>query len=247
MHLAKDNLVEAFKAHDSVQKDVADSFDLMNKIVDAITHATTAEIVHVSGIALTNGEAAFRQTDAARATPWAMLTPVEKFNRLREEFKCLVDSEVMVNHHYLQRAFDLYVTHFNTWNPAPCNTWEKCDLFWCQIIGFIQRFLPANLAQAFAQDICYIVDRRETLRRAFNFRHDAAVSFFPLSDSLTGLGFNFAACGVAARGSAYLACVGLLVSFKTYVEQKHQAWRAYCACEITPVSHSPRLLCGNVR
>lgn len=195
MHLANDNLVEAFKAHDIVQKDVADAFDLIDKIVDAVTRATTAEAAHASGTALINGEAAFKQTDAERAKPLSALTLVEMINRLREEFKCLNEGEVMVNHYYLQKAFNLYVAQFNTWNPAPYNTWEKCDLFWRQIIGFIQRFLPANLAQAFAQGIYYIVEDKETLNRSFNFRHDPGHSFFPLSDSVTGLGFNYA-CAV---------------------------------------------------
>lgn len=131
---------------------------------------------------------------------------------------------------YLQKALDLYVAEFNTWNPAPHNTWEKCDLFWRQLIGFIQRFFPANLAQAFAQGIYYIVEDKETVRRSFNFRHNPAHSFFPLSDSLTGSRFNYVAEG--GLGVAWWPVKWprpSIVFSKLMSSKNNQAWRTYAA------------------
>jgi hypothetical protein len=75
-------------------------------------------------------------------------------------------------------------------------SWDspKNVLMWRKVIGYIQRYLPANCAQAFCQGLYFIVDDNEKLTRSLKFSLESAVSFFPLdSDPCSRLGFDFAA------------------------------------------------------
>ena len=114
------------------------------------------------------------------------------FNTFRAEFTKL-SQETIFNPHYLLAAFEAYVNEFNWSNPD----WNKLNLFWRQVIGFVQRFLPATYAQAFAYSLYDIVENKHSCPRSFNFRYGTAFSFYPLTDSFAGLGFNFSAVDVA--------------------------------------------------
>ena len=69
----------------------------------------------------------------------------------------------------------------------------KHTLFWCQIIGYIQRFLPACYAQAFCQQNFRIFQFDAPLRhRSFKFKCNPDVSFFPLDrNPHDRLGFHY--------------------------------------------------------
>jgi len=78
-------------------------------------------------------------------------------------------------------------------------TWNRQDLFWCQVIGFAERFVPACYAQAFSQGLPEIVDKGQTLTRDLQSSYYPRRSFFPLaSSSFSGLGFDFALDGGGA-------------------------------------------------
>ena len=77
----------------------------------------------------------------------------------------------------------------------------------------------------FAQGLYNRVEESEKTRRSFNFIIGGG-SIFPLSfDSCSGLGYEYAGCGVGVVNTIGLAWPRLpLPVFKTYVEQKQRTW-----------------------
>lgn len=142
--------------------------------------------------------------------------------QFRSNFTKRSTQETVFNPQHLIKAFALYDSQFATW------TWNQRDLFWRQVVGFTQRFLPANIAMDFAQGLYDWVEGKEKSRRSFNFTFGGG-SIFPLSfDSFSGLGYEFAASSVGGRCRARL--VGARATFfKTYVEQKQRSWENYAA------------------
>jgi hypothetical protein len=98
-------------------------------------------------------------------------------------------SEIVFNPTHLLKAFEMYNTEFNN-----LNNWDKRDLFWRQVIGFVQRYLPACMLQAFAQGIYGIVEENEKLRRSFDFSYSGS-SILPL-EAEDRLGFDCAGGGL---------------------------------------------------
>lgn len=95
------------------------------------------------------------------------------------------------NYANLREAFKVHDAEFD-------NLSRKCDLFWRQVIGYIQRGLPACDRQAFAQGIYYIVGHGEKLQRHFNFRFGGGS--FPVTagdQAISGLGYSWAAARYA--------------------------------------------------
>src|SRR3990167_7502434 len=71
---------------------------------------------------------------------------------------------------------------------------HKRNIIWCDVLGFIQRFLPACYIQAYAQGMCHIFVKDTPLQRTFPFKKEEKTPFFytlPLSDH-SKLGFDFA-------------------------------------------------------
>jgi hypothetical protein len=105
------------------------------------------------------------------------------------------------NMQVLIEAFRLYDENYDAFGG-----WDshKNNLCWRKLIGYMQRFLPACYAQAFAQGIYYIVEDGEKLRRTFDFRLGGG-SYFPLDgDPSFRLGYNYAAGWAAPRRVARL-------------------------------------------
>ena len=91
---------------------------------------------------------------------------------------------------------------YGCWNSA------KNMLFWRQVIGYIQRFLPACYAQAFSQGLYYIVENGEKLRRSLEFRYDPGVFIFPLdADPHFRLGYEYG-CATLGADLRARACGG---------------------------------------
>jgi|GEM_PF-6490295 len=176
------------EAHIASQKQNAFNFDA---IFNAINTASATEIT----AALNLEGARFDETDEARAKPNEALNLTEKLNRFREQFTLKSHSEKIFNPHHFLNVFEAYVNKFGWNNPD----WHKLDLFWRQVIGFVQRFLPANYAQAFAYSLHDIVENKHRCPRSFNFRYDPAYSFHPPTGWCGGLGFNWAS-GIARMG-----------------------------------------------
>jgi hypothetical protein len=158
--------------------------------------------------------------------------------QFREAFTQLSSQEVVFNPQYLEKVFQLYDNHFNNWNQG------QRDLFWRQVVGYVQRFLPANIAMDFAQGLYYRVANDEKSRRSFNFRVGAGFIFPLVFDSFLGLGYESGVAGCAWRGPARNTGGARRSFFKAYVEQKQRSFENYAARVHTqpsnPLSNSVR-------
>jgi len=222
------------EAHETDQQRNTFNFDA---ILAAIRAATPADL----DAALNKIGAEFTQSDSARAKPDHELSLIEALNRFREQFAQHSHSEKIFNPQHLLRAFEVYNALWNQCErDGSDRDYKKRDLFWRQIIGYTQRFMPACYAQAFAQGLYYLVKvdqdaswRPEPVNRALKLKHDN-FSYFPLPvDPRSGLGFDFAIyvadllpwAGVQGRSGPARA---VDIFSKTFVEQKQQACRTLC-------------------
>lgn len=145
---------------------------------------------------------------------------LDKFRKKFTETSLL---EIVFNPYHLLQTFQIYDTEL-----AKLKSYDKRYLFSRQVIGFVQRYLPACYLQAFAQGIYEIVIDKEKLRRSFDCRYSGA-SLLPLQDS-SDLGFEWA-CNLSGWPDAFSGFC-LLVGcrapfFQNYVDLKHQAWKNY--------------------
>ena len=113
-------------------------------------------------------------------------TPIcNALNEFRSKFEALARKEMLFNPTHLIAALTTYNNKLNQWS------WNKRDLFWRQVVGYTQRFVPACLAQAFVQSIPSIVQESKPLARSLISEYKS-IPFFPLADS-SGLGFDLGA------------------------------------------------------
>ncbi|WP_133130427.1 F-box protein [Legionella yabuuchiae] len=116
----------------------------------------------------------------------------EALKDFRTDFAALAMKETLFNPLHLITTLKIYDEQFTPWS------WNQRNLFCNQVIGYIQRFLPACHAQALCQGLYSIVIDKNPLRRSLNLQCDAGV-YFPLTD-LAGLGFDFGVySGTGAR------------------------------------------------
>ena len=117
-------------------------------------------------------------------------TPLCKaLNRFREEFKALSLKEYYYNPRNLVGVLSIYIMQFKhlQWSL------EQRDLFWRQVVGYVQRYEPACYAQALCQGL-YSLKKEEALQRSLDFKYgECGGQFYPVSSiSSDGLGFDFA-------------------------------------------------------
>jgi hypothetical protein len=177
-----------------------------SQLVEAISQSSDADVQKALSLKLPN------QTELWR-----------KLEQFRADFTIRSSHEVVFNPKHLITAFELYNSQFDKWD------WSQRDLFWRQILGYVQRLLPANLAMDFAQGLYNRVYNQEKSARSFQFKHDVG-SIFPLVfDSFSGLGYELAVLGGwlsrAWHGGGKRGCV----IFKTYVENKQLSLENYAA------------------
>lgn len=155
----------------------------------------------------------------------------EALEEFRKYFapRVIKHGEMHFNYASLQKAFDLYNEQFDKLYETSGNNWDKRNLFWRQVIGYIERGLPAGDRQAFARDLSRIVSEKKSLKRRFDFKYDGG-SFFPITAfdlSRSGLGYDYV-------GWPFV-CHGVSLIFQTYVKQKYQTCKTYAA---TPTRES---------
>ena len=164
----------------------------------------------------------------------------------RDEFTGISSNEKIFNPYHLLKAFEVYNAlceqcDANRTIGSAKQYYKKRDLFWCQIIGFCQRFMPACYAQAYVQGLYCLVKLAEAFKRDLKLSYDRG-AYFPLAVDHSGLGFD-----VAISDGGGSACrqtpLGLLLErqflgvaiggvSKTFVEQKQLAIRTLCReCE----------------
>lgn len=120
------------------------------------------------------------------------------------------------NYATLLKAFEVYDKAFDTLIKAG-RSYDKCDLFWRQVIGYIQRGLPACDRQAFAQGIFYINEKKKNYSDILIFV-SLVVHFLllPLLTLVPGWGMNMAwGIGVWRKTVAGMEpCISKLMSNK---------------------------------
>ena len=176
------------------------AFDF-TQIVNMISNSNNADVEKALSLELPNN------------TPlWVTL------GQFRADFTKRSNEEVVFNPQHLIKAFELYDEKYDSW------TSDKQDLFWRQVIGYVQRFLPANIAMDFAQGLYARVENKEKSNRSFNFRYGGS-AIFPLSpdSSLCGLGYNYATLGdwmLRRMGAMALSC-GIPVAIQNLCRSKN--------------------------
>ncbi len=143
-----------------------------NQIVDAISRSNDANIQKALNLELPN-----------TTELWSNLV------QFRTNFTQHSGQEAVFNPQHLIKAFELYDSSFDQWS------WNQRHLFWRQVVGYVQRFLPANIAMDVAQGLYYRVEEKEPARRSFNFRSGGGAIYPLVASSFEGLGFEYAAAG----------------------------------------------------
>ena len=159
--------------------------------------------------------------------------------------KTITKPQMHYNYQTLIYACDLFDREWD--NLKEGNNYDKCRLVWRQVIGYLQRDLPAVDRFAFAQDIYELVENKKNFNRETKYVYDKNGSFPDsiCSDSSSGgLGFDYGIYGgglwrgVAGGGDFTRAAA------KTYVEQKLQAYKTYAAA---PIINTEPEVCNRLR
>lgn len=97
------------------------------------------------------------------------------------------------NYQTLIRALEIYDREWNSLYRASGNNYDKCDLVWRQVIGYLQRSLPAVDRFAFARGHYDLVENKKPLERKTDYKYDngSFPAISPTDSSLTGLGFDY--------------------------------------------------------
>ncbi|HSW69928.1 MAG TPA: hypothetical protein VLI69_07265 [Gammaproteobacteria bacterium] len=172
-------------AHLETQTTSANNFErnYLNPLVDAITNASDADL-----------QAALNKRDNGSALSRALTV-------FKNEFDALSRREKVFNPCHLQKVFAKYDKKFNAWYHPD---WSRLDLFWRQVIGWEERYLPANYAQQF----CVGLTKYGSLPRKFKFslrNSPINLNFFPLdADPSFQLGSDFAIYSINGAGCGWL-------------------------------------------
>ena len=117
--------------------------------------------------------------------------------------------------HMLINAYEVHNKHYDNWDG------NQRRISWSQMIGYIQRYLPACYAQAYCQGLYGVSVLNQPLKRSMKLENTV---FFPLDTEPTfRLGSDFGVYSVCVqRGYAPRWHGGDGVILKNYVEQKQQ-------------------------
>ena len=132
----------------------------------------------------------------------------------------------------------ILIEAFRIYNLKDCIYYDarQSKLFWSNVIGYIQRFLPASYAQVFCQSNYTTEYNYDKLKRSLEFRYFIGI-FYPLDGNPDyRLGFDFAA--KLMRGLALNQSHLPFVCFSNMVAQKELVIR-----ELLGPVHSERQNC----
>jgi hypothetical protein len=123
------------------------------------------------------------------------------------------------NYRHLLRAFEVYDQECRNFSTGM--NYHKNKIFCCQVIGFIQRSLPAIDRMVFAQSLYEVIEKNAEIKRSFKFTHGARdFPEFPVTASgysvHSGLGFNFFAWGLVLEGNS-----GVTTRFEKLLSKKN--------------------------
>lgn len=174
---------------------------------------------------------------------YSMSTLDLRLDEFRYKFTQASQQEDIFNPQHILKALTVYNEQFDNWD------WNRRDLFWRQIYGYVFRFAPACYKQAFCQGLYNLFEKNppEKLARmdtVKNYAYTPArdVNIHELdSDPHCRSGFDFAvyvAAGAARQGPPRAGMVAALSRiFETYVKQMHQTCRSYATSAFTDASN----------
>lgn len=141
------------------------------------------------------------------------------------------------NYQTLIHAFNIYDSQWSSLFQASENNLDKCELVWRQVIGYLQRSLPAFDRFAFANGLSDLVALNISVKRTTDYKYGTG-SFPDTSTdaSCSGLGFDYALGGRAAGSALRGGCAGL---FQTYLQQKLMDLLNLCNSSQNKLSHEP--------
>ena len=157
------------------EKNAQEDLEALHQIVNAIEHAGPGHIIE-------------------NAKQELIISPeldleLKKFRKYLDiKLHHVVSTGKHFNTQILVAALDLYNKKYEIFGGYNSN---KNNLFFRQVIGYIQRFLPACVAQAFCQSLYLVEESNKPLKRKLTFLNGPA--YYPLdSNPLLRLGYNFA-------------------------------------------------------
>jgi flagellar basal body-associated protein FliL len=195
------------KGHETCYHDQK-SFDF-NQIEEAISQSNNADVIKALNLELPNTTVLWR-----------------KLEQFRTDFAEQSYQEQVFNPRHLIDAFGVYDSQFVNWS------WNQNDLFWRQVIGYVQRFLPANIAMDFAQGLCNRrAELKEKSKRVFQFTYGGG-SIFPLDfAALSGLGYEYAAGYGGVMTVSGLDIGGVMLIFSKLMSSKYSSLRTVMRSE----------------
>jgi hypothetical protein len=146
------------------------------------------------------------------------------------------------NLNHLSAAYQAYIDNFDV-----LSSWENRDLFWNQVIGYVQRQMTAYDAQIYCSGVKKVLENPVAFSRALILANDC--EFFPTSIS-SGVGFDFGVYSCHGSKGFWQSQGGVPVvvakeadGLKIYVEQKQmelQDLESHLSkeCSITPNNRS---------
>ena len=97
------------------------------------------------------------------------------------------------NEQHLVAVLNSYINNFDA-----LETWDNRDKFWCQVVGYVQRQMPTNTAQAHCSGLSRVNDNGGVLlSRGRDYQYGGS---FPSRGTSEGLGFDFALDAVSCVG-----------------------------------------------
>ena len=128
-------------------------------------------------------------------------------NKFRAVFTTVSCSEKVFNPYHLLKAFEKHnEKEFEIDSYYVARHLFLRDLFWRMVIGWQERFLPANYAQSFCTGLDDMVDHHQPLQRIFNLRNRDTyrdIHFFPLdTDPDSRIGVDIAVYNYRGRGTS---------------------------------------------
>lgn len=153
------------------------------------------------------------------------------------KFKLMLDATlketVTTGRHFnpniLLRAFEIYGAHYEDYFGGAWNN-PRAVLFWQQVIGYSQRFMPVNYVQAFCDGIANTTKKlqkgaRQGRALKFAISHQGIsipVAFYPLAVSRFGVDFAlYAGSHGDAKGCWRLACAACGRGFAKFLSVKN--------------------------
>jgi|GEM_PF-2969262 len=244
--LRSDDLNMLFETHKKAQADNAFDFQ---PYIDAICKAPQAELGDVMALINANEEETKaviartgvlpRESDDCRNKPLHSLTLVQKLNRFREKFAAHMQREIIFNPHHILTGLKANEAVWDTLPHAQDPNYHKRGIISSQLCGFAQRLASEPVKQDIRQGTWYLTEENERRTRQSRF-NTCDTNYSVVKNSLVdvsvssvvdGVGYKFAGwCWRSGGGGRCVEDCGL--RFKTYVEQKQQAFRTLCSvCE----------------